>query len=779
MKTKIVSFFLVVSSLAWGQIPDTLEIKSGPAGISTAITFLPFVVWKRTYDPFEMEKMEFREPFGMNYKGGDFNSHRFLLNGIPVNNGLYNDIPLTDAILLPGFTDLAGKISHQSSGILQLIQKTPGKSFTGHFEVSGGTYLSVKDELYPQKSKLDNLGNTGLRFSVSGPVPGTDNLVFLASGMLSNDAGYLSGRDYYQTWNGIVVSDGSKVLPSGDSSAVLMNSFNRRSFNLRFLREKKFISTDFFILYNRKSASYYSFDWFLTPDGNLKHYQEQLISGLTLTARWSKKFSQYLRLSYQPAQTWGNIHPDINSSAYSTGTSSLYYDPDQFYSQGGGNDNRRYRYQDNLFLSSLENIFQWTDNQKTFLSVQAENWWYYEEKGKVFYLDENVNEMYFFGGSLNRHPSLYSVAAGHRSCGNLFGFDSFAEAGVKSESFKAGADQVMYSTEMETFSDILSATKTGKTIETKTEFLPYLATGVQYKETLFLWGGLNYSAEWPTHSLLFSIPQRLNEYSYSAGNPDLDAVKWLNSEFGVSWLPVSWVKITLDGFSRKAFRFYQRSIGFTQHDRIYFQEVSDDITFTVTGMRGGLKIGAPLRPDFLLSKLNLDLTYTRQTHRFRYHRYIDLLDEMRHPVYESPYLPVPVVFQASLHAGLFTGTSLKLNYRVRSGESYPKSFRDYRVYVLSMEEDPVGRAPAFGQADLELVQEIKTRFGLATIFLAIENVSDQQSILNLYPQTGKADLKEDEYFIRTARNTYRRTGAENPDFYSPPRKITAGFSFQF
>ncbi|MBN8707561.1 MAG: TonB-dependent receptor, partial [Bacteroidetes bacterium] len=544
------------SLLSFAQTPDSTHLFSEPISFSNPVISLPFVTVQRSYDPYYINKMEFKEPFGLRVKGGGLNAHRFLLNGIPVNNRLYNDIPLTDGSISLDKGWLSGRTPGQSSGVFVITQPLPGKTISSALELSGGTYFSSDNDLYPQRTKLDNLGNKNLKYSVSGPVPFVENLSFSTDGMFSQDGGYLSGANLYKTWEGLIENDG-RISPSGDSSGVMMNDFNRRSLSFRLLWKKDIISTDFFILYNRKAASYYSFAWLLTPEGNLRHYQEQIISGITSTLKWSDSFTQTLKLSYQPTQTWGYLAPDINGTAYIRSYTYGGTDIDLFYSNTGGYENRRYRYHDNLFLFSMENTYKWNDSQESSLSIQSENWWYFEEKG--FVQNKSTSsfppQLYFSGYTFNNHPSLYSLTASHRLNVSLVNLPLEAETGFRIESYKSDGRE--YTNDPTYNGTKLKQYVSDENPDAIIEFLPFFTGNAGLLESLRLNWSFNQSVDWPSYSDLYSgeyLKSFEPDLSTFIGNGGLKPEKWVTAQVGVEWNPFKNLLFTLDAYKRSSKR---------------------------------------------------------------------------------------------------------------------------------------------------------------------------------------------------------------------------------
>lgn len=767
----------LLSGMGLAQIPDSTQLRSEPISFSSPVLCLPFVSMERSYDPFSMDKMEFSEPFGLRVKGGRFNSHRFVLNGIPVNNRFYNDIPLTDGSITLDDGMLSGRTPGQSSGIFVITQPLPGKIISSTLELSGGTYFSSDNGLYPQRTKLDNLGNKNLKYSVSGPVPFLENLSFSTGGMFSQDGGYLSGAKLYKTWD-------INQNASGDSSNVLMNEFNRRRLSFRLLWNTDFFATDFFVLYSRKAASYYSFDWLLTPEGNLRHYQEEIISGSATTFKWSDSFNQTLKLSYQPTQTWGYLTQDYLSSVYVRELAGGGKDSDLFFSNSGGYDNRRYRYQDNLLLFSLENTYKWNEFQESFLNFQSENWWYFEETGVV--INKRYSsvppEMYFARETINRHPDLYSVTGGHHSSFDLSGYPVEFEVGFRAERFQS--DGETYRDDSAYSGYDLAHFLTGKKAKPLAEFLPYLSGKIGLTESLLVKVLWNQSADWPSYSLLYGgeYPNSVTDRLF-IGNPELEPEKWTTLQLGMDWSPLQSLLITLNGYRRSAQRL-------NSGERMYkiqglYTQVSNEKTeVTYEGIHAGINYRSGLLENPVFQKVKISSGISVQS--YDYHFTADnSMEPVLYSLNEENYFIPPVNFNFSIQIETTWNMKGEVLYQFRSGNYF---FTNYLLY--GQEGRPVGftnirkQMPSISLVDLNLEQNLPVESLESSVFIKIENLFDKRNLLTVYPQTGKADLKGDEIFYNQLVNglynfTYFKTGAENPDFYSPPRKITAGIRIKF
>lgn len=784
MKTLLsLATFFLFTGMGFAQIPDSTHLNSEPISFSNPVLSLPFVTIQRTYDPFYMDRMEFKEPFGLRVKGGGFNSHRFLLNGIPVNNRLFNDIPLTDGSISLDTGWLSGRTPGQSSGVFVITQPLPGKTISSTIEVSGGTYYSTDNDLHPQRTKLDNFGNKNLKYSVSGPVPFIENLSFSTGGMFSKDGGYLSGANLYKTWEGST-GNGGRIPPSGDSSSVLMNDLNRRSLSFRLLWNTDFISTDFFVLYSRKAASYYSFDWLITPDGNLRHYQEGIISGLTTQLSWSESFTQEIKLSYQPTQTWGYLAQDISSNVYVREKPSGDVDSDLFYSNSGGYDNRRYRYQDNLFLFSLENTYKWNDTQKSFLNLQSENWWYFEEKGGVYNKKyySIPPEMYFSGYSINRHPALYTVTGGHQILFTLLGQPAEAEAGIRVESFLSDGETYR---DDPAFSGLdFSQYLTGKKADSKIELLPYFSGKAGLLRDLVLNWSFNQSVDWVSYSELYQgeYPKKIEEPQTIIGNPELDPEKWTTAQLGLEWSPLPMLSLSLDGYLRSSKRLLSANNDLVVP--VAFARTSNDKTeVSYRGISAGFNYLPQIPENPILRKVLISSVFDVQEYDYKFHS-SDILIANAFSLNEEKYFLTPVKMNLSLHFETTWDMFLYFDYQYQSGNYY---FTNYFIYKNSGRPTGLNKKeqmPSINLVDLNLEQKLPFELLESSVFISVENLFDKRNLLKVYPQTGKADLKDDELFNYNLKRTnpssiYLKTGAENPDFYSPPRKITAGIRLKF
>lgn len=772
------------SLLSSAQTPDSTELRSEPISFSNPVISLTFVTIQRSYNPFYMSKMEFREPLGLRVKGGGFNSHRFLLNGIPVNNRLYNDIPLTDGTITLDNAWLSGRTPGQSSGVFVITQPIPGKIISSTLELSGGTYFSSDNDLYPQRTKLDNLGNKNLKYSVSGPVPFLENLSFSTEGLFNQDGGYLSGVNQYKTWEGLTVNN-SWIPPSGDSSGVMMNDFNRRSLSFRLLWERDIVSTDFFILYNRKAASYYSFEWILTPVGNLRHYQEQIISGLTTTFKWNDSFNQTLKLSYQPTQTWGYLAPDINGTAYSRPYPYGGIDIDLFYSNTGGYENRRYRYHDNLFLFSLENTYKWNDYQESILLIQSENWWYFEEKGYVYNKSTSSfpPQMYFSGYTFNNHPSLYSLTASHRLNFSLANLPIEAEAGFRIESYKSDGRE--YTNDTTYKGTKLKQYVSDENPDAINEFLPFFSGNAGFLESLRLSWSFRQSVDWPSYTDLYSgeyLKSFEPDLSTFIGNGSLKPDKWETAQVGAEWNPLNNLLFTLDVYRRSSkrlkfqdYRYGLYSVGTSNNGDVAFQ-----------GIHARIYYSNQIPENPIINTFSVSVSFLLQEYDIPEGSYgIFSRRDLGNKFFEEYYWITPTAFSVGVHFETTWDMTGTIVYKNRSGEYY---FTNY--LLIEATDRPIGNGyhreqmPSNSQIDLNLEQKLPIESLESSLFISVENLFDKRNLLTVYPQTGKADLKDDKVFYSRFTNeplvkTYRKTGAENPDFYTPPRKITAGIRIKF
>ncbi|MFQ5706508.1 MAG: carboxypeptidase-like regulatory domain-containing protein [bacterium] len=168
---------------------------------------------------------------GLHIRGGRSTEIAYMVNGIRITD----DFTRTQAFQVENesiqeLQVISGTFNAEYgealSGIINIVTKTGGNEFHGHFEGWTGDYASNHDDLF---FNIDNLNASDLynfQGSLSGPII-KDKVTFFATGRRWVNDGWLLGANAFSPQGRLQVINGDTVKVRGDSSAVSMN-FRKR-----------------------------------------------------------------------------------------------------------------------------------------------------------------------------------------------------------------------------------------------------------------------------------------------------------------------------------------------------------------------------------------------------------------------------------------------------------------------------------------------------------------------------------------------------------------------
>lgn len=233
------------------------------------------------------------------------------------------------------------------SGIVNLVTKDGGNQLSGSVSAYMGDYASGNTDLYWNIDDINPVSIYNVEASLSGPVI-NDKLFFFANGRFYNNNGYLYGRQEFLPTD-FAIEDNSSVetnyfiTRSGDSSYVSMNPSDR-AFGQGKLTYRMF--SGFNVSYNymieKRNFKFYDHGNKLTPDNNLDRYQNSYTNILSINHAVSNRSFYTLSLSYY----FKDYHHYLFEDIYNSDGSTKYVDnrgrttPSYSFNVGGTNTNR-------------------------------------------------------------------------------------------------------------------------------------------------------------------------------------------------------------------------------------------------------------------------------------------------------------------------------------------------------------------------------------------------------------------------------------------------------
>lgn len=171
------------------------------------------------------------------FRGGRIGEVAYMVDGVPIND-VYDQSyayqvennAIQEVQIISGTFN--AEYGQAQSGVVNIVTKDGGRTYEGSFSGYTGDYLTTDTDLFQRAGRISPSDLYEMQGTLSGPVPGFgEALTFFASGRFVRNEGYLFGRRIVQPVSAsedegtFVEIDGRSVfVPAlGDSSYVPMN----------------------------------------------------------------------------------------------------------------------------------------------------------------------------------------------------------------------------------------------------------------------------------------------------------------------------------------------------------------------------------------------------------------------------------------------------------------------------------------------------------------------------------------------------------------------------
>ncbi|MFA7228443.1 MAG: TonB-dependent receptor [Melioribacteraceae bacterium] len=236
------------------------------------------------------------------------------------------------------------------SGVINLVTKDGGNKIRGSLQMYSGSYVSTRENIFWNIKKINPVAIHNFEGSLSGPIF-PDKLFFFTNIRYYNNAGYLFGkREFLVTDNAAEVpnSGGSEftIKQSGDGAYVSLNPsaryYGQGKLSYNLLPE---LRVGYNYMIDRQNYKIYdNYGIRLTPDNNLDRFEKSYSNIFSINHVISPKSFYTLNLSYYFKDYRHWLFEDIYTSNPVQPT--LYIDntisqtPPYSYNVGGTNYNR-------------------------------------------------------------------------------------------------------------------------------------------------------------------------------------------------------------------------------------------------------------------------------------------------------------------------------------------------------------------------------------------------------------------------------------------------------
>ncbi len=258
---------------------------------------------------------------GGHFRGGRSNEVAYLIDGVtvtdPYNGGISLQVEnssVREMEVISGTFN--AEYGQAMSGIVNIVTMEGAQEYHANVTADIGDYWTQHTETFRNLNSFTPGDIRNVQMSFSGPVPLVENLSFFGTARYYYDEGYLYGTKVYN------VTDNVPTFPlepdrsfwinhnTGDSSAVKMNPYEKKSANIKIAYGIEAFKASYSFFYDENWNKYYdhSFSW--TPDGVMNHYRTNRVHNLQLTYVPSQSTFLTLKYSYNDFSYQGYLYRD-------------------------------------------------------------------------------------------------------------------------------------------------------------------------------------------------------------------------------------------------------------------------------------------------------------------------------------------------------------------------------------------------------------------------------------------------------------------------------------
>ncbi len=228
------------------------------------------------------------------FRGGRSNEVKYLIDGVSVNDAFSGASALEAEVnSIQEIEVLTGTFNAEYgealSGVVNQVTKVAGDKIDGDISAYTGNYFSTRSSLFPNINRFDPSKIYNVQGNVSGPIPGTNNfLKFFLSGRYLYDDGFIYGRRMFNPSDSSNFSANDPkdwhIGATGDNKYVPMNYSKRLTLqgklSLNVGGGKGIVLSG---LYQDNQYRTYDHQFRLDPDGDYTYYQKSYLGSLNYT----------------------------------------------------------------------------------------------------------------------------------------------------------------------------------------------------------------------------------------------------------------------------------------------------------------------------------------------------------------------------------------------------------------------------------------------------------------------------------------------------------------
>lgn len=288
---------------------------------------------------------------GIHVRGGRAGQLAYQIDGVTITDAYDNSTVIdvgTSAIqelqVISGAFN--AEYGQAMSGVVNIVTKDGDNKFTGNVQLYGGDYYSNRKNIFMNIERINPLSVQNIDLSLSGPIL-RDRLFFFTNARYYYNEGYLYGKRIFLPTDVTreVSPDSFIVRASGDGAFVPMNPNKRLFFQTKLTQR---LTSTFRVSYNLiyDYQNYKDYDNYqrLNPDNNLNRFRKGYSNTFSINHALSNWTFYQLNFSYYFKDYRHYLYKDIYTG--DTTRPTLYVDndliqnPPYSFATGGTNTSR-------------------------------------------------------------------------------------------------------------------------------------------------------------------------------------------------------------------------------------------------------------------------------------------------------------------------------------------------------------------------------------------------------------------------------------------------------
>jgi outer membrane receptor protein involved in Fe transport len=730
------------------------------------------------------------------FRGGRSGEVKYLVDGMPVNDVFSGASALQPEVnSLEEVQVLSGTFNAEYgealSGIVNQVTKIAGEKLSGQMSYYSGGYVTGRESLFPNASRVSPLALSNIEGSLGGPVPGTHNTVkFFVSGRFFYDDGYLYGRRVFNpsdsssfptndpaTWHVGATGDGAYVPMNFQRRYTLQGKLNVDVGNAKGLVLQAF--------YQQQDYKTYDHQFVLNPDGDYRRFQKSFLGSVS----FNQMFSAATFLDVNASASIS----DYKQYVFEDPTDRHYVNPERMRDAGGnafltgGTQNWHFSHHTNTYTGKLDYTSQLTSIHQVKFGVEVQrHQLQYEDfqvhvdasNGYVPYLP-NVGDFDF--NKYTNYP--YQLAAYAQDKIEL---DYLViNAGLRFDYFQPDGSTLRDANNIAALDGLHTPYPDSlfRRASVKSQFSPRLGLSYPISDRGAVHLSYGHFFQIPPFEFLYKNPNfripltgTYPEFVGTVlGNADLQPQRTTMYEIGLQQELAENLGITVTTY----YKDIRNLLGLEIHIKNDFKKFGEYVNRDYGGVRG-VTIAVERR---LADGFGANIDYTYQTASGNASDPNDDFNRAQaNPPVESNKQFVPLNWDRrhQLNVTLTVGSSGNLVgslvSRLGSGLPYTPSLQNQRTGLENSDNRPV-----FFNADLSITKSMTVNALPVSVYVKVYNLFDTANEIDVFGDTGRAG-----YTLELTRAQEKPRGVNTleeyftrPDFYSAPRQVIVGASVSF